>query len=147
MGVAFFISRAGEIIRVPDNHIGAVIRDPEHFGLTLSEIAAAYMKCGERMSIEGAARREILLKVIKNGWIRVRRYRNYWSITADALTDDAQELLQDWANKMLRGRHGFKETDMYMPVKISTSEGDFLFAIGDVAEGKNEASLISCITY
>ncbi len=147
MGVAFFISRAGEIIRVPDNHIGAAIRDPEHFGLTLGEIEAAYMKCGERMGIEGTARREILLKVIRKGWIRVRRYRNYWSITADALTDDAQELLQDWAKNMLRGRHGFRETDMYMPVKISTSGGDFIFAIRDVAEGKNEASLVCCITY
>ncbi len=143
MGAAFFISRAGEIIRVPDNHTGVVIRDPEQFGLTLSEIEAAYMKRGERMGVEGAARREILLKVIKNGWIRVRRYRNYWSITADALTDDAQELLQDWANKMLRGRHGFRETDRYMPVKISTFGGDFLFAMRDVAEGKNRASLIS----
>ena len=86
-------------------------------------------------------------KVIKNGSIRVRRYRNYWSITADALTDDAQELLQDWAKNMLRGRHGFRETDMYMPVKISTSEGDFLFPIRYVAEGKNKASLVCCITY
>jgi hypothetical protein len=136
MGVAFFISLAGEIIRVPDNHIGLVIRDPEQFGLTLGEIAAAYMKYGERRSIEGPARREILLKVINNGWIRVRRYRNYWSITANALTDDAQELLQDWAKKMFEGRHGFRETNMHMPVKMSTSEGDFLFAIGDMAEGK-----------
>jgi hypothetical protein len=95
MGVAFFISPADDIVRVPDNHIGVVIRGPEKFGLTLSEIEAAYIKYGERIGIEGEARREILLSVIQNGWIRGRGYRNYWSVTARSFTYGGLALPQE----------------------------------------------------
>jgi hypothetical protein len=62
-----------------------VIADPEKFGLTIEEIRAAYAMHGERIGVEGEARKELLLRIINHGWIRIRRYRDYWSVTADCL--------------------------------------------------------------
>ncbi len=135
ISVAFFLSPNGHIVHVPQNHISTVIAEPERFGLTQAEIETAYRKYGERIGVEGEARKELLLKVISQGWLRIRRYRNYWSVTAEALTPATHELLRDWARKMLSGFNGFKEPDRYMPVRISTLEGEFLSSMGDLADG------------
>jgi hypothetical protein len=133
--VAFFLSQTGDLIHVPQNHISTVIADPERFELTREEIDAVYEEYGERVGVEGMARREILLRIIADGWIRIRRYPNRrWSVTANNLTPPVQKLLQDWAGKMLSGINGFREQDRYMPVRISTVQGEFLYSIGDLAE-------------
>ncbi len=136
MGIAFFISPTGDIIHVSDCHIATVIRDPDTFGLTREEIEASYKEYGERVGVEGEARREILLKIIADGWIRIRRYPNkYWSVTVEKVTPAVQGILRRWAEKMLSGTNGFREPDRYMPVKISSSDGDFHLTIGDLADG------------
>lgn len=136
ISVAFFLSPDGHVVHVPQNHISTVIADPERFGLTREEIEASYEENGERVGVEGKARREILLKIIADGWIRIRRYPNKcWSVTAASLTPVVQDRLRDWARKMLSGVDGFKEPDRYMPVRISTSQGDFNSTIGYLANG------------
>jgi hypothetical protein len=136
ISVAFFISSTGDLIHVPDSHIATVIRDPERFGLTPAEIETVYKKYGERVGVEGEARRELLLQIIRLGWVRIRRYPNkYWSVTAASLIPLAQDLLREWAGKMLSGINGFKESDRYMPVKVSTLEGESRCTIKDLAEG------------
>ena len=74
--VAFFVSPRGRILFVKTNHIGTVIDDPIQFGLTMDEIRARYAEYGEQLGIEGTARRKFLLQLVKNGWIRLRRYPN-----------------------------------------------------------------------
>ncbi len=134
--VAFFLSPSGDLIHVRLNHISAVIADSEKFGLTEEEIQAAYDTHGERIGVEGEARKELLLRVIADGWIRIRRYPNkYWSITAPSFSSVVQGYLRDWATQMLSGIDGFIETDPYMPVRISTSEGESICTIKDLAEG------------
>lgn len=135
MSIAFFLSREGDLITVPDNHIGTVIADPQRFGLTREEIKASYRKHGEPMGIEGQARREILLRIISEGWIRIRRYRNYWSVTAQSLAPEIQDTLRGWAKTMLSGTDGFREVDRYMPVKVSSVQGESSSTIGDLADG------------
>ena len=135
MGTAFFLSHTGDLIHVPDNHIGTVIADPERFGLTPTEIENVFKEYGERVGIEGQARRELLLQIISQGWIRIRRYRNYWSVTAPSRAPAVQQILQGWAKTMLSGTDGFKEVDRYMPVRISTVQGESSCTIGDIAEG------------
>lgn len=135
MSIAFFLSDTGDLIHVADSHIATVIREPQRFGLTTAQIEAAYLRHGERIGIEGEARKELLLKVISQGWLRIRRYRNHWSVTAQALTSATQELLRGWAEKMLSGTHGFREQDRYLPVKVSSSEIEAICAIGDLADG------------
>lgn len=85
MSIAFFLSPEGHLIHVQDNHVGTIIRDPPKFGLTPVEIESAYRNHGERIGVEGEARKELLLRIINHGWIRIRRYRDYWSVTADCL--------------------------------------------------------------
>ena len=113
-----------------------VISDPKRFGLTKAEIESVYDRHGERMGSESEARKEILLQVNTQGWIRLRRYPNrYWSATAPSLTPAVQEHLRDWAIGILVGIEGFKEPDRYMPVRISTPEREFHSTIGDLANG------------
>lgn len=117
------------------NHIGTVIADPERFHLTSEEIQTNYDKHQERLWTEGEARKEILLELIKVGWTRIRRYKSYWAVTAKDLSATTQERLRAWAGQMLSGINGFKEADKYVPVKISTTEGEFLCTIGDLSDG------------
>ena len=122
--VAFFISPRGQILFVKTNHIGTVIDDPTQFGLTMEEIKARYSEYGERLGIEGKARREILLQLVKNGWIRLRRYPNrYWSVTLDSFPGDTSTRLQNWAQRILEGTHEIHEDDRYMPIRITQLDG------------------------
>jgi hypothetical protein len=134
ISVAFFLSPAGQLVNVPQNHISTVIADPERFGLTREEIDAVYEEYGERVGVEGEARKELLLRVINHGWIRIRRYRNYWSVTAPSLSPPVWERLQCWAALTLEGIDGFKEADRYMPVRTSTLDGESNYSIGDIAD-------------
>ena len=121
--VAFFLSPSGDVIYVPQNHISTVIADPERFGLTTEKIQSVYDMHGEKIGVEGEARRELLLRVIADGWIRIRRYPNrYWSVIAPSLMPAVRECLRVWAAELLFGTGGFKEADRHMPVKLSTQQ-------------------------
>lgn len=133
--VAFFISPEGHLIHVPLNHISMVIADPEKFGLTIEEIRASYAMHGERIGVEGVARQELLLKIISQGWVRIRRYPNYWSVSAPCLSPSIWERLQNWAEQMLSGTNHFKEAHRDMFMKIRTPEGEIYSTIGDLADG------------
>ena len=107
INVAFFISSVGAILHVPDNHISTVIADPERFGLTMEEIRAVYDRHGEKVGTEGEARKELLLTIINQGWIRIRRYPNKdRSINVFSLTPDVQELLRNRAEKCSLAQKG-----------------------------------------
>ncbi|MGO9118475.1 MAG: hypothetical protein ACLQPD_12825 [Desulfomonilaceae bacterium] len=78
------------------SHISTVIADPERFGLTSEEIRAIYDQHGEIIGVEGEARREILLQLISQGWIRIRRYPNrHWSVIVNTLTPGVTEHLRE----------------------------------------------------
>jgi len=134
MSIAFFLSHDGNLIHVPQNHISTVIATPETFGLTPAEIGTVYNEHGEKVGTEGKARRELLLRLISQGWIRIRRYRNYWSVTAPSLSPATEKRLQGWAALTLEGIDGFREMDRYMPVRISTTEGETVLMIKDLAD-------------
>ena len=69
----FFISPAGDVVPVHDGrHINAIIKYPKVFGFHKGEIEAMYAKHGEDVGVEADAREEILIRVISQGWIRVR---------------------------------------------------------------------------
>jgi len=100
--VAFFLSPGGRLIHVPLNLISTVIADPEKFGLTTEEIQAVYDIHEEKVGVEGEARKELLLKVITQGWIRIRRCPNQrCSVTANNLTLAVQERFREWVEKMI----------------------------------------------
>ena len=134
--VAFFISPKGQILFVKTNHIAAVIENPHQFGLTLAEIKSKYTDHGERLGTEGIARREILIQLVSQGWIRLRRYPNqYWSITLNCFSGDTCTRLQNWAKIVLSGTYEIHETDHYMPIRITQLDGAVIenYIISDLA--------------
>ncbi len=133
--LAFFISPMGDLIRVPHNHIRSVIADPETFGLTQQAIENAYDMRGEQIGVEGEARKELLLRIINQDWIRIRRYRSYYSLNSKDLGSWVRKRIQDWAGRMLSGIGYLRENDSYMPVRISTPDSQVVFSINDVAQG------------
>jgi hypothetical protein len=88
------------------------------------------------MAVEGEARKELLLKVSSAtaGFVsddtRIASGRS----PHPSLTPSSQELLRDWAEKILAGTEEFKEPDRYMPVKIDTSEGRTYSTIKELAD-------------
>ncbi|MFC1835189.1 hypothetical protein ACFL2Q_10705 [Thermodesulfobacteriota bacterium] len=121
MSIALFISPKGDILPVPQNHIGSVIHDPHRFGLTIEEIQTTYDIHGEHLGVEGEARREILLRIIADGWIRLRSYirpQERWSVTVNELDDRTRTVLKEWAGATLAGTMGFREDDPHKTVVI-----------------------------
>lgn len=66
-------------------HIDAILQNPEQFGMDLQQIKDIYKLYDEKLGFEGKARKQIIMEVSKNGWIRVRKYNRpyYWSIQCD----------------------------------------------------------------
>jgi len=118
---AFFISPRGELITTKGTHIDTIIKYPKKFGLTKEYIEGVYDKYDEKLGQEGSARRVIIKKLMKSGWIRIRRYPNkFWSVQLSKLNNKTKDYLHDWAKKILKGTQGFKEEDKFMPVQIDT---------------------------
>jgi len=63
------------------------------------------------------------------------------------ITSVVTELLRDWAGKMLSGTGEFLEPDPYMPVKISTAEGESLCDIKDLADGSRHRGVGLTISF
>jgi len=82
MSVAYWI-KGNEVIDIPDSHVNAIIRDPEHFGISMAEVLSAYRRHKEVLGVEGKARQQLVIKAIKNGHIRSRHYQrpvDYWTV-------------------------------------------------------------------
>jgi len=76
-----------EVYQFDDLHIHFIIQNPKVFGLTLEEIEAVYKRHGENIGTEGAAREEILNRVFKEGWVRLRYSTDgVWFIEVDEYT-------------------------------------------------------------
>jgi len=118
--VAYWISRSGELVEVGTSHIDVVISNPTKFGYTGKKIRDIYDKYGEVLGVEGQAREEIIVDLIKHGWIRVRKYRNQgYSVNINKFSKKIKDVLFDWASKLISsGIKGVKETDKYIPVNI-----------------------------
>jgi len=135
---AFFISPSGETIWVENRHISTVIKNPERFGLTKDEIVATYRKYGERVGLEGRARKEILTRLMRNGWIRIRRYPNqWWIVNVTSLTEGIWFMLSEWAPRVLMGVNGYKELDRHMPVRIVDHVHQEYTTVQELAEIKS----------
>ncbi len=122
---AYFISPRGLIIPVQDGrHIKDVLHNAPKFGLKRDDLVALHTKYKEKLGQEGKAREEILVGLMKKGWVRIRRYaKQGWSINVWKLTDRVKDLTQQWAEKILKGTGGMKELDPYMPVNIIALQG------------------------
>jgi len=83
-------------------HIDFILKHPQDFNITKDEILKTFEKYGEKIGSEGKAREEIIKKVSKFGWIRVRHYtrgQDYWSIQFDKFSIRKQSIRNfiEWA--------------------------------------------------
>ena len=134
--VAYWVSPRGEILPVKTNHVDIVIQHPKKFGMTTDKIREIYDKYDEHIGQEGKAREEIILYLLDKGFIRIRRYKNSYSLNVSRMTKKVKDVLFDWANKLLNtGIDGMKERDKYMPVNIIGFKDHFqkTITIQDVA--------------
>lgn len=137
--VAYWISPRGEVLEVGTNHIDVVIKHPAKFGLTSAKIEEVYNRHNEPLGMEGQAREEIILGLLNKGFIRIRRYKNQYSLNIGKMSKKVKDILYDWANKLLNtGIKGMKEKDKYMPIRILGFKDNFNkeFTIQDVADDK-----------
>lgn len=122
---AYWISPKGEIISVSgtagSNHITVVTTKPELFGVTEEYLKGVYEKYDEPYRSEGRARGEIILDLVRKGWIRIRRYRKtHWSVNVHRETKKVKDYIFDWASKVTdpQGLFDQVEKDIYMDVKV-----------------------------
>src|SRR5208337_5380438 len=101
---AFWISPKGEIIEVPDTHILRVLDDPQKFGTSLEEIENEYKTEKEELGSEGNARINIIKRLVKSGWIRLRYYSRsaMWSVNVPCINEVVKNHLYKWANYLLK---------------------------------------------
>jgi hypothetical protein len=120
LGNAYFIHPCeGQVIYVPHSHISLVISNPEKFNLNFDYIKTIYEKYGEKIGLEGRARREILLHLIDRGFIRIRKYKNHWKVNVkDLYMDDAAIFLHRWAKSIIGATD-----DFYIEVIIEQRNG------------------------
>ena len=98
--LAFFVSPAGDIIKIEGCHIGYIIENPGLFDWTLKKIRKIYRKYAEPMRLEGKARHKILIQVIAKDWVLIRQYTEHLSITVHSLTKDTKARLKKWADSI-----------------------------------------------
>jgi hypothetical protein len=77
----FWVSPKGKVIDTgSQKHIDVVISSPIRFNISKEYIESEHEKYGERIGQEGDARDNILSKILKAGWIRIRARRNFISV-------------------------------------------------------------------
>lgn len=118
---AYFISPKGEIIYCGVKHITKILQDPKKFGMDQAMIEYLHDFYNERIGQEGKAREQILISLINQGWIRIRKYGDkFWTVNVNKITRKVKQYLSKWAKEMLKGRDGIKEYDPQIPVKIDS---------------------------
>ena len=65
-----------------------------------------------------ARQEEKFLFLINQGWIRLRRYREYWKVNLNDLNTTNRQYLKKWAKMIMRGDQGFKEFDKWIDIVI-----------------------------
>lgn len=115
---AFWVNPRGKILDVSTGtHIDQVIQSPKSFNITDRYIKNVYTKYDEPVGLEGKAREELMLELIKSGFIRIRYVKNrFWIVNASKFTPKVKKALSVWAEDA----KNIKGVGKYMPVKIVT---------------------------
>lgn len=82
-GASAFWLKGSMLYPIGETHISAVLDDPGLFGRELEELVKIFRRHNEKIGLEARARREIILDLVSEGWIRIRHYerpQNYWTI-------------------------------------------------------------------
>jgi hypothetical protein len=130
---AYWISPRGEIMPVDMRHILEIQADPEKFGLSKEYIDDIKERYGDKALYgEGDAREEVMLKLMANGWVRIRKFNSrqgsFWTIQLDTGNSRSIPRLQrkniiDWGLSMIQSDEKRKNDD----VRVLNQKGEMLF--------------------
>lgn len=128
---AYWIDRNGKAIKLTEStHILQIMKNPHKFGLTKAYIESVYKKHDEPIGGEGDAREEIIITVIKKGFIRIRLYKQWWSVTVNKVSRYTKGILSKWAEVEQRN----KLTGQHFPVKISSVDNDKVINVAEIKD-------------
>ena len=117
MSKAYWICPDGLIIDIGlETHISYIIAHPAQFNTTTNKIIELYKKYNEVMPVEGIARNTIIMDLLNQHFIRIRKYKNHWSISLIVLDDDTKSRLSQWASDL-------PSIEKYADVIIQTYDG------------------------
>lgn len=133
-----WVAPTGQIIQVSPSHISCVIAHPQAFSLTEARIKDTYDQHGEGLGQEGKAREALILEVLTRGWIRVRKYNNYWSITVHQLRGITKDLVKSLIKTLIEMGNMTATDDIH----LLATETDHLdkFEASDIFESELEQS-------
>ena len=100
----YWISPQGKFINAEHRHISSILSNPELFGETEDSIKDTYVKFDEQPSptVEGQAREEIMIRVLKRGFIRIRDVRHKWTVQVDKVDENTKEVIWKWARSLMK---------------------------------------------
>ena len=113
---AYWVSPTGEAIGVGVTHIEKVIEDPSMFGVTIEYVREVYKKFDDPLGFEGLAREEIMMGLMKLGWIRFR-YRprcDGWFVELWELTPEKTGYIEKLKEKISTEEEKFRYSTLYI---------------------------------
>ena len=100
---AFWVSPRGEIRVVEGGiyHINDVIHHPSVFGWSKDDVEALYDQYGEHVGQEGDARDNLMTSLLKEGWVRIRVRKNFYSIQVWEFNSPTYNRLEIFVSKAI----------------------------------------------
>jgi len=133
----YWVSPKGEVLLIRGKHIQEVFRNPRKFGETEKTLADTYKKYNEPINSEGKAREEVLTRILKRGWLRIRERSNSWTVQVWKMTKKLNDALWFWGKTVIGSAY-----DKYAPVNVfeiyrGGSKQMKSISLSDLASGAN----------
>ncbi|MDY6787591.1 MAG: hypothetical protein SVK54_05645 [candidate division WOR-3 bacterium] len=118
---AYWIKPDGDIIPVKTRHIDLIIQRPGEFDLSEEYIKEQFRHFNEPLGREGKARREIMKKLIEDGFIRVRfKPKEWiWYMECNVIDTNTEIQVKKWIEKI-----GANENNKCKPILIQSIKGE-----------------------
>ena len=102
---AYWISPKAEIFCVSITHIKYIMDNPKSFLFSYDKIVKVFEEYNESIGFEGKARDTIMKELITNGWIRIRKNRNYWTVQMNQWNEGNQSIIKQFTSAMINCGH------------------------------------------
>lgn len=144
---AYFISPRSKIIGITEGrHIRQILREPKSFGKRLGTMIEKYREYDEEPGFEGWARNEIILGLLKKGWVRVRFEDGYLNFQIFRYDKAVREKIEKFLRLVLKGKinisanhqkyAGVRVYDTMVPAQVYVDEYNVREGLGSLINSK-----------
>lgn len=118
---AFWVSPQGDIrvVKSGNYHITDVIQNPDVFGWSKEDINDLYDEHGEKVGQEGDARDNLMTSLLKDGWIRIRIRKNFYSIQVWDFNPNTFNKLERFVSEAITDGINGQHASQYDEAKIN----------------------------